>query len=273
MSRRQAAPPTAEQALTLQPIGVARTPHLDKASAPRQPRAAAGVQGRIELHRGRGFEDALDDLERFSHLWVVFWFHLNDGWRPKVLPPRSDRKRGLFATRSPHRPNPLGLSAVRLLGVEGLVLHVEDVDLVDGTPVLDLKPYVPYADALPHASSGWLEPATEATALALPDDPRPSYEVELRPLVTAQLDWLAQRGVTLRARLQEALSLGPRPHAYRRIKPRGSGYELALRDWRADFWVQAERVVVERLRSGYRPRELAEAPELELHRQFMGAFG
>ena len=83
---------------------------------------------------------------------MLFWFDRNEGWRPKVLPPRSrSGRKGVFATRSPHRPNPLGLSAVRLERVDGLTLHVSDVDMLDGTPVLDIKPYVAYTDAIADA--------------------------------------------------------------------------------------------------------------------------
>src|SRR3954466_9327479 len=102
--------------VTLTPIGVARTPFPDRLSAPRQPYAARGVEGTIELFPGHDFEHALLDLDGWDYLWVIFWFHLNHGWRPKVLPPRSaGKRRGVFSTRSPHRPNPIGLSVVRLL--------------------------------------------------------------------------------------------------------------------------------------------------------------
>src|SRR6202041_972769 len=104
----------------------------------------------------RRFEPALSDVEGWEYLWVVYWFHLNSDWHPKVLPPRSKVKRGVFATRSPHRPCPIGLSAVRLVRVEGLSVHVEGVDMLDGSPVLDLKPYVAAADAIAEAGSGWL---------------------------------------------------------------------------------------------------------------------
>ena len=130
--------------LTLAPIGVVRTAHAERAEAPRQPAAAAGSAGTIELRPGRHFEDALADLAGFDRIWVIFWFDRNPGWRPKVLPPRSTTgRKGVFATRSPHRPNPLGLSVLRLERIEGLTLHVRDLDLLDGTPVLDIKPYIP----------------------------------------------------------------------------------------------------------------------------------
>ena len=116
---------------------------------------APDATGRIELFPGRGYEDALDGLAAWEYAWVLFVFHKNveeeRGWKPKVLPPRSDQKRGVFSTRSPHRPNPIGLSAVQIERVDGLVVHVRRLDILDGSPVLDLKPYVAYADALPEA--------------------------------------------------------------------------------------------------------------------------
>lgn len=124
----------------------------------------AGARATIELFPSVIPREALDDLEGIERLWVVSHLHLNTGWNAKVMPPRGGRtKRGLFATRAPHRPNCIGLSAVRLLSVEGFTLHVEEIDLLDGTPILDLKPYVPYADAFPSARAGWIDdiPAAE----------------------------------------------------------------------------------------------------------------
>src|SRR5882757_88927 len=124
--------------LVVRPIGFARTPFSDRASAPRQPSVAQGVRGTIELVPDARFEHALADLDAWDHIWVIFWFHLNEGWRPKVLPPRSKKRRGVFSTRSPHRPNPIGLSVVELEAIEGLTLKIRNVDLLDGTPVLDI---------------------------------------------------------------------------------------------------------------------------------------
>jgi len=139
-----------------------------KVQAARQPRAAAGTPARIELLPGRNFEHALEDLAHWELIWVIFWFHLNPGWRPKVLPPRSTTgRKGVFATRSPHRPNPIGMSVVRLERVDGLILHIRDADMLDGTPVLDLKPYVAYTDAHPSAGTGWLEDAARAGTVCL----------------------------------------------------------------------------------------------------------
>ena len=151
MSRDQAPP----AALTLHPIGTVRSPHRVHHQAPRQPGAGDGAAGEIRLRSG--LQNLLADLAGFSHIWVVFWCHLARGWNARVAPPRGGPKRGVLATRAPHRPNPIGLSCVRLHEVRGTTVHIGDHDLLDGTPVLDLKPYVPYCDAVPDASSGWIE--------------------------------------------------------------------------------------------------------------------
>ncbi len=145
-------------------IGHVRSPYKERFGTPRQPTVTAqtledrALDATIELLPGRNFEQAVQDLASFDYIWVLAWLHLNEHWKPTVIPPRGPKvRRGLFATRSPHRPNPIGLSALRLLKVEGRVLHVRGIDLLDGTPVLDIKPYVPYADAFPGASAGWLD--------------------------------------------------------------------------------------------------------------------
>lgn len=255
--------------VTFTPIGVVHTPFAEKASAPRQASLARDVRGVIELWPGRGFEDALTGVDAWDHLWVVYLFHENDGrWRPKVLPPRSRVKRGVFATRSPHRPNGIGLSAVRLERIVGLSIHVRGVDMLDGSPVLDLKPYVPYADAIPEASSGWLEDAA---------DPAPRYGVEWSELATLQCTWLNDRGVgDVRAAAETILAAGPEPHAYRRIRRRADGTTwLAVKAWRLRFSVEQLRITVVELASGHRPRDWSAATEGELavHRGFAAAFG
>jgi tRNA-Thr(GGU) m(6)t(6)A37 methyltransferase TsaA len=259
---------SADDALLLRPIGVIRSPFTDRVSAPRQPYVAADAEGTIELYAGHDFEDALADLERWSHVWVLYWFHLNEGWRPKVLPPRSDEKRGVFSTRSPHRPNPIGLSPMKLLRIEGRVLFVRGVDVVDGTPVLDLKPYVPFADIVADASTGWIG-----------TDPDPAYAVRWEPLAQEQAEWLrAAHGVELTASIEKQLALGPRPHAYRRIREVEDGRRvLSVHDWRVRFRIEERAAIVERLSSGYRASQLfgerATDRKLDVHRAFAERFG
>jgi tRNA-Thr(GGU) m(6)t(6)A37 methyltransferase TsaA len=256
----------------LEPIGFLRTALATRVDAPRQPAAAPGEPARIELLPKRHFEHALEDLEGWDYVWVIYWFHLNEGWRPKVLPPRSTTgRKGVFATRSPHRPNPLGLSAVRLERVEGLTLHILGADMVDGTPVLDIKPYVPYTDAHPEARSGWLERAAAMPAAAAPADPLPAWPVEFAPLAAAQARWIEERsGLAIAQRIRDTLALGPRPNPYRRIKREGGAFRLAVKDWRARFAVEGHRLRVLAIHSGYRPSQLASGtdPALGLHREY-----
>ena len=151
-------------------IGYVRSPYRERFGTPRQPTVTAQVledralDATIELVPGQNFEQAVQDLDGFQYIWVVAWLHLNEHWKPTVTPPRGPKeRRGLFATRSPHRPNPIGLSALKLIKVDGRVLHVRGIDLLDGTPVLDIKPYVPYADAFPDAKAGWLDDIKDQT--------------------------------------------------------------------------------------------------------------
>ena len=154
--------------VTLRPIGVVRSPYRERHGTPRQAVVVEGTlgeraqRGRIELFENHVPAKALLGLDGFDYVWVLVWLHLNKHWNPTVVPPRGPRvRRGVLATRAPHRPNHLGLSALKVVGVEGHVVHVEGLDLLDGTPVLDIKPYVPYADAFPNARSGWLDELAE----------------------------------------------------------------------------------------------------------------
>ncbi len=255
---------------TFEPIGFVRSPFVEKRSAPRQG-VAGGAEGTIELLPKSGMEHAIEDLEGFERIVVIFHFHEVTGWRPKVQPPRSTKRRGVLATRSPHRPNPIGFSVVRLVRVEGLVLHVAEIDMLDGTPVLDVKPYVPYADAFPSSRAGWLEDEASASVGGEPSDPIAAWVVRFAPAAIRALQWLAAHGNDLRAALERSLALGPAPHAYRRIRKRGDDdFEIAIKDFRASFVVRDRVVTVTRVYSGYSPRDLAtrDTPEVRLHRAF-----
>ena len=149
--------------IEFRPIGIMRSPYKERFATPHQPTTVRGTrdgdlrEGRIELMPDLPVE-VLRDLEGFEYVWALYMFHMNPGWGPLVRPPRGPkRRRGVFATRSPHRPNPIGLSALRVMGVEGRAVIVRGIDLLDGTPILDLKPYVPYCDAFPEARAGWVD--------------------------------------------------------------------------------------------------------------------
>jgi tRNA-Thr(GGU) m(6)t(6)A37 methyltransferase TsaA len=276
------------RSLRLTPIGVARTPFQDRRSAPRQPAAARGVRGTIELHPRAEFEHALEDLAGFSHVWVIFWFHRSHGFRPKVEPPRSEKKRGLFATRAPYRPNPLGLSVLTLERIEGRVLHVRDVDLLDGTPILDIKPYLAYADAIVDATSGWLSDGGVATrrngsdrASEAQHDPGPRLVVRYAERAEEQLQWLAARmEIPLRRLVAETLAQGVAPHPYRRIRREGDVLRLGVKDFRVRFRADGGEVTVLDFATGYRAAVLrdpaaaeTERTPLAVHRAFVRRFG
>jgi tRNA-Thr(GGU) m(6)t(6)A37 methyltransferase TsaA len=144
---------------SLSPIGYVRSPYQRRFGTPQQAAAVdSEAEAVLELIPALIPASALADLVGMERLWVLSWLHRSGTWAPRVMPPRGPRqRRALFATRSPDRPNPIGLSAVRLVRVDGCRLHVRGIDLIDGTPILDLKPYLPYADAFPEAKAGWID--------------------------------------------------------------------------------------------------------------------
>jgi tRNA-Thr(GGU) m(6)t(6)A37 methyltransferase TsaA len=147
---------------TYRPIGLLRSPYSRRIDAPHQSTVVTGTKTEDFATATLELQDWLDeevilDLNGFDRLWLIFAFHRSEGWRSIVKPPRGGPKRGVLATRAPHRPNSIGLSAVELVRVEGRTLHLRGVDLLDGTPVLDIKPYVPYADAFPDSKAGWID--------------------------------------------------------------------------------------------------------------------
>jgi len=148
--------------VTCYPIGIIRSPHTVAAETPIQPVYAQGVEGRAEILPE--FEDGLADLEGFSHLFLLYHFHRVGGVRLRVTPFLEDAEHGVFATRAPCRPNPIGLSVVRLVRREGRLLHLADVDVLDGTPLLDVKPYIARFDVREGVRSGWQDGVDERTA-------------------------------------------------------------------------------------------------------------
>ncbi|HVO63693.1 MAG TPA: tRNA (N6-threonylcarbamoyladenosine(37)-N6)-methyltransferase TrmO [Terriglobales bacterium] len=151
-------------ALRIRPIGVVRSPFKEIKGTPIQPAMAEGAVGTVTVFRE--FQEGLKDLEGFERIWLIYWFHRSPHPRLLVTPFLDERERGVFATRAPTRPNPIGMSSVRLLGIEGNVLRVADVDILDGTPVLDIKPYAPAFDCYSVERSGWLDKARKGRRVA-----------------------------------------------------------------------------------------------------------
>jgi len=151
---------THPEALTLRPIGHIRSPHSDPEATPIQPRFAQGCPGMLEL--SPDLEAGLQDIEGFSHLILIYHLHRSESGSLIVTPFMDPTPRGIFATRFPTRPNPIGISTVRLSGRRGNVLDLLDVDILDGTPVLDIKPFYPRFDIPEGAKGGWNDEVSEA---------------------------------------------------------------------------------------------------------------
>ncbi|MBW2604596.1 MAG: tRNA (N6-threonylcarbamoyladenosine(37)-N6)-methyltransferase TrmO [Deltaproteobacteria bacterium] len=150
------------------PIGIIHSPFTEKEGMPIQPAGAAGVKGTVEVFAD--FHPGLKDLDGFSHIVLLYHFHRSRGFNLSVVPFMDSQPRGLFATRAPKRPNPIGLSVVRLDKVEDGVLHIQSVDILDGTPLLDIKPYIPEFDPQASVRRGWLEKARKIVSSKKSDD-------------------------------------------------------------------------------------------------------
>jgi tRNA-Thr(GGU) m(6)t(6)A37 methyltransferase TsaA len=148
--------------ITFSPIGVIHSPHVQGKKTPIQPVYAEGIEGTAEIFPE--YAEGLRDIEGFSHIYLIYHFHRAQPIRLIVKPYLEDAFHGVFATRTPHRPNPIGFSVVRLVRREANVLHIEDVDVLDGTPLLDIKPYVSRFDHRESVRNGWQEHIDEELA-------------------------------------------------------------------------------------------------------------
>jgi tRNA (adenine37-N6)-methyltransferase len=141
--------------IIIQVIGIIRTPFLEASGTPIQAAYGKDIEGQVLLHEA--YAAALDDIEGFERLWLLYWMDRVGQFKPRVIPYRDTKEHGLFATRSPSRPNPIGMSVVRLLRREGPMLHIADIDILDGTQLLDIKPYITEFDAHPISKAGWFD--------------------------------------------------------------------------------------------------------------------
>lgn len=214
------------EAPQLRVIGRVRSPWPEKFGVPRQSGLTRALAARIELDRELIPAEALRGLDGVSHVWVLSWFHQSTSWRPTVRPPRlgGATRLGVFATRAPHRPNPIGLSLVRLLAVEDRSLRVADLDLVDGTPVLDIKPHLPWAEQPADARCEWA-----------PAQPQP-LPVRFAPAAAARLTADEQAAII------ETLRWDPRP-AHQRDQPERS-FGLSIFDLDLRFVVDEAGALV-----------------------------
>ena len=220
----------------------------------------------IDLAPGRMFEQALEDLDGFERVWLVYEFHHNLNWKPKVLPPRGPHiKRGVFATRSPYRPNNIGLSCVELVKIEGRTISVKGFDLLDGTPILDIKPYLPSADAFPNARAGWTE--------TLKDH---AYQVASEPQADEQIAWLRAEGFEqIEGFAHAQLEYEPTDSTRKRVAFQSNQtFVLSYRTWRIHFTTnEAQKLVsIIEVTSGYTEADLSASEDpysdKEIHRRY-----
>ncbi len=253
---------------SLDPIGVVESAEKYRFEAPRQA-VYANNRALIRLMPNRNFETALQDLEGFGRIWVIFCFHLNadKGWKPLVTPPvvRDGRKIGVFATRAPHRPNPIGMSCVELDHVSGLEVHIRHCDMLDGTPVLDIKPYIPVADSFPDSPLGWLPEGR-------------LFQVDFTDEVMAEILLLKElSGLDLEAFARLQLGRSPLDRSRKRVEELAPGrYSIGCRTWKLLFELDEDggRVAVYDLQSNYREDELAPGADdpyqdKDFHRNFL----
>ncbi len=254
--------------IKMQPIGIFHCDHHEKYHLQRQGGVLDGYHGKVVLEPHQNFEQALEGVDGFDRIWLIYGFHKNNHWKPKVMPPRADRKHGVFATRSPHRPNAIGMSAVRLLRVKGRTLYVEDHDLLDGTLILDIKPYVDYCDSFISEPQGWLD--------ELPQENE--YYIIWDENVVEQIDFLEANGTfNIRLPVRNNLAVNPFPSKSNRIQELEDGtYQLAVKSWRIHFAVDAAALVVKiiDIYSGYDEDTLngnkqSKWSDVNLHRQLI----
>ncbi|HIF9251783.1 tRNA (N6-threonylcarbamoyladenosine(37)-N6)-methyltransferase TrmO [Photobacterium damselae] len=221
----------------IDPIGIIHSPYKEKFAVPRQPGLVPSARSEIYLQGDANAMEAVRGIEQFSHLWLLFLFdqNLEAGWRPTVRPPRlgGNERVGVFASRATFRPNGIGMSAVELKGVRQqdgqVILELGGVDLVDGTPIIDIKPYIPYSDSIADACGGFA--SEEPTKL----------EVIITPQAQTQL--AGSRSAEYQAVICEVLAQDPRP-AYKKNKADSKEYAVHLYHFNVKFTVQDSQVIV-----------------------------
>lgn len=213
--------------ITLTPIATIKSPYKEKFAIPRQPNLVNAACGKVIFSGDANNEELVRGIEQFSHLWLLFIFHgtQDQGWKPLVRPPRlgGNKKLGVLATRSTFRPNPIGMSVVKLEQVERrsggqLELHISGLDLLNGTPIVDIKPYVPYSDSLPDACAGFAQ-----------NEPVASLKVTFTEQALLDLAKLNQKHPQLGLLIEQVLAQDPRP-AYKQYKVDDKLYGMNLYD-------------------------------------------
>lgn len=231
--------------ITFTPIGFFKSSQIEPYQAARQPDENS-EPGVIQLNSGFNFEQALTDLEGCSHIWIIYHFHHNQNWKPMVQTPRSDKKIGVFATRAPYRPNPIGMTVVSVEKIQGLEIFVGPNDILNGTPILDIKPYHPESDVIENADIQWLYTHLK------------KMKISFSPNASDQLGFLEIHGLKeLKSFIYRQLEFDPTNTDKKRVKELSGYWELSYRTWRIDFIITNEELIsVIGIRSGYTESDL-----------------
>ncbi|WP_305420858.1 tRNA (N6-threonylcarbamoyladenosine(37)-N6)-methyltransferase TrmO [Photobacterium leiognathi] len=225
---------------SIDPIGIIHSPYKEKFAVPRQPGLVPSARSEIILQGDANSLEAVRGIEQFSHLWLLFLFdqNLEAGWRPTVRPPRlgGNERIGVFASRATFRPNGIGMSAVELKGVRhengNVIIELGGVDLVDGTPVVDIKPYIPYSDSLPQAQGGFASSAPDLMPVCFSE--------------TALNQLPVKNKAYYQTVISEVLAQDPRP-AYKKGKPDPKQYAVHLFDFNVHFSVTEQQITVNQI--------------------------
>lgn len=247
-------------------IGVFRCSHNYHQEQPMQG-VLSDVCGFIELEKGYNYEQGLKDLDGFDYIWLIFVFHHNHNWRPLTNPPYSDGKgrKGVFATRSPYRPNPVGMSCVKLDSIKGNRVFVSESDLLNDTPILDIKPYIPEFDSFSDASSGWLANVDKTT-----------FAIEFQPAAEAKMKFLKKRGIDLNGVISSQLAHNPFDKTRNKFCRYQGAFLLRFKSWRIVFEIESDTIKIENIFSGYLnfSRQLGNdtCEDLVIHQKFQECF-
>lgn len=251
-------------ALMYRPIAIFHSSHHQTYEAPRQGVLAEEATGWFELN-DQFSKDSIEDLIGFERIWLIYDFHQNKNWKPKVRPPRfSEKKRSVFSTRSPYRPNNIGMSCVKLQKIEDKKVFVTGHDILDGSPILDIKPYLPYADSFPNAETGWVKT----------DD---GYLVEFESKALEKILWLEKNTeISFKQTILNQLAYEPTNGRTKRVKSLEEHHVFSIRTWRFSFRIEKKTIEIFEVSSGYSRVELRDAldpyNDKELHSMFLSKF-
>jgi len=219
--------------------------------------------GYIELVKGENYEQALKDLDGFEYIWVIFVFHHNSTWKPVTNPPYSDGngKKGVFATRSPYRPNPIGMSCVKLEKISGNRIYIMDSDILNNTPVLDIKPYISDYDSFPDASRGWLD-----------NIQRDNYSVKYAEEAEKKIIFLKKLDTDLTGAIRSQLAYNPFDRTRKKFESSEEGLIFRFKTWKIKFMIDEDIITILNIYSGYIDYEILSGNDTKadmiIHKKF-----